>query len=620
MGRSNLLERLRALTKDPEVHLAYRGLRHAMKSADRSLRDLSDGFVIFIVPAGHRAQAYKQAAHVIWDSEAEEWGLPRHTVRLAKPPLRKGSVEKQVSTFDLRDLRVLIASHVSEAPKDVRFAAQKIVHLEPPGVLQINAARRAIGRCALSDEHAQLLVGRPLNVLLAGIFKKKWKAEDAAALKEIDQPDVQGPDLFDLPGYEGLKDWVSGLKADVVRWRDGGLLWKDVSRGALVAGPPATGKTFFAAALANSLKFRLITTTVGTWQSAGHLDEMLNAMRKCFEEANNGHGTVLFIDEFDSIGSRPSRPTGDTSAQYWQVVVNEFLNLMNNAGDGVIIIGATNHPDWIDPAILRAGRLEQRFTLGLPDTFARAEILRYHTAGAFDLETLIPIANDLEGKAGACIEEMVRVARKVARDENRELELRDLQACLPEKRRYTPQQRSRLAVHESGHALVALAVGYASSATIEIKDSFDPSAASYIGGTTSYDLIEDHVPTEKSLYNRILVSLAGMAAEQAVFGERSLGSGGVVGSDVERATSIARRMVASYGLGKVPLFWGTAEDVADMALPDILENEIVDILRSQYEWVLALLADQRERLIALAAEVVVNNVVVIEADRKADAA
>jgi ATP-dependent Zn protease len=341
---------------------------------------------------------------------------------------------------------------------------------------------------------------------------------------------------------------------------------------------------------------------------------MLNAMRLSFEEARRARGAVLMIDEFDSIGIRPTRPTGDRNEVYWQVVINEFLSLMNDPGPGVIVVGATNYLDWIDPAILRAGRIENHFTLTLPDASTRAEILQYHTGGSILPESLIEIANDLEGRSPAALEELVRDARKEAREEGRELGLRELRAQLPQKRKYSPEHMFRLGVHEAGHALVSLAVNYASAATIEVKDSFDPTATSYPGRQTSYDLVDDYLPTETTLLNRIAVALAGMAAEAAVFDDRSLGSGGLIGSDIERATAIARRLVGAYGLGKAPVFYASVEEVSGKSLPAGLDDEVIEIVRGQYERVLAMMASQRDRLIALAGDAAAHGLVRIERD------
>jgi cell division protease FtsH len=619
MERAQFRERFRDLAEDPSALLAYYGLRQVTKHC-RSAAAMDDGFVIFITPSGFRAQPYKRAAYVILNSAAEEWGVPRTKVRLANPPKKKGSIDTQPSIFDLRGLRLLIATHINEVPKDVRFVANRIVPLQPPTTRDINAVRRVLRLPLLAKEHAGMLVGKSENVIHAGILKREWLADDIAALDDLERPDIDGPSLFDLPGYRELKDWGRGIAKDVDRWRHGALDWKDVTRGVLVSGPPGVGKTYFASALATALRFRLVRTTVGSWQSAGHLDDMLNAMRRSFEEARSARGAVLMIDEFDSVGIRPTRPTGDRNEVYWQVVINEFLSLMNDPGSGVIVVGATNYLDWIDPAILRAGRIENHFTLTLPDSSTRAELLQHHTGGSIPPESLIEIANDLEGRSPAALEELVRDARKRARDEDRELELRDLRARLPERRKYTPEQMFRLGVHEAGHALVSLALNYASAATIEVKDSFDPTATSYPGGQTSYDLVDDYLPTETTLLNRIAVALAGMAAEAAVFDDRSLGSGGLIGSDIERATAIARRLVGAYGLGKAPVFYASVEEVAGKTLPAGLDDEVTEIVRSQYERVLAMLAHQRDRLLALAGDAAAHGLVRIEREVRGNAA
>jgi cell division protease FtsH len=620
MRRAFRGDQFRELAQDPIAFLAYCVLRRALKEWCRSPHSPGDGFFILVVPPGHRAHVYKTAMHLLLDIERDEWGEQYGKIRLASPLKKKGSADKQISVFELKGLRVLIANPIGEVPKDIRFAAQRIVDVETPQARHINAARRVAGRSPISNEHAATLVGRPQNVIVAAIFKQTISGEEIAELNDLDRPDAAGPSLFDLPGYHDVKPWVHGLRRDVEQWRRGSLAWKELPRGAILSGPPGTGKTLFAGAFATSLGFRLIATTVGAWQSAGHLDDTLNAMRKSFDDANDGRGAVLFIDEFDSVGIRRVRPSGHHNDQYWQIVINEFLSLLNNLGEGVVVVGATNNPEWIDPAILRAGRIENHFTLTLPDASTRAEILRYHTGGRLSFEALTEIAGELDGRSASSLEELVRYARKDARGEKRELEVRDLRARLPEKRHYTLEQQFRLGVHEAGHALVSLALGYASSATIEIKDSFDPTATSFPGGQTSYELIDDYLPTEATLLNRIAVALAGMAAEAVVFKYRSIGSGGVVGSDVERATAIARRLVGSYGLGRTPVFLGTVEEVVGKPMPESLENEVVETLRVQYERAYNMLVDERERVVGLAADAVAHGRVKIERDGQADAA
>lgn len=619
MRRRDTRDRFRRLIKDPARYLAYRGLRTALMEAGQP-RSVSGGFVIFVVPVGYRAQDYELAAHDLIGTDRDEWA-PHSEIRLANPSRKKGKPNEAITVFGLHGLAVLIARNLDEVPKEVRFAALAQMFVQPPSARHIHAARRLSGRAPISEEHALLLGKKPQSIVVAAILKRDFGSREIAVLDDLERPDiVAGPSLFELPGYEEAKIWATGLRSDVAQWRGGGLEWHEIRSNALLSGAPGTGKTFFAAALAKALGLRLISTTVGEWQSAGHLDDTLQAMRSSFEDAHDGRGAVLFIDEIDSIGTRSVKSGGDRNNHYWRIVLNDFLSLLSSLGEGVIVIGATNFPECIDPAVKRAGRLEHHFKLTLPDKGTRAEILNYHVDGNVPLESLEEIAEDLDGKSGSDLEQLVRDARRSARAEDRALDLRDLRSQLPEKIRFTPDAVLRLAVHEAGHALLALATGYATSATIEVKDSFDASVPAYLGGLTSYELTEEHLPTETSLRNRIAVALAGMAAEAVVFGDRSAGSGGVIGSDIERASSIARRMVGSYGLGSKPVFIAAVEELAEKGLPEWLEGEANEIVWAEYDRVRAILTEEQDRLISLATDAVNYRIVRIERGGTADAA
>ncbi|MFK0382312.1 AAA family ATPase [Agrobacterium sp. NPDC090273] len=516
-------------------------------------------------------------------------------------------MEKSVSAFDLEGLAILVAMNIEEVPLEVRFAAAAILAIELPTPSEIQAIRRLTGRSPLPDRVTALLTTSTQSILLAAIGRQTIDEEHISMLSDIQSSSFHAPSLFELPGYEALKDWARQLAKDVNLCREGKLSWKKIRTGVLIHGPTGVGKTFAAKALAESLGMKFVESSVGAWQSKGHLGDMLAAMRGCFQAAQDSRGAVLFIDELDSIGSRGNF-TDDAHGQYWQLVVNEFLIRLDKLQDNVLLIGATNFPLLIDPAVLRSGRIENKFAISLPDSETRAAILKWHTSGKIEFESLLEIAEHLEGWSGSDLERLVRDASAISRNQDRDLEIGDLLAKIPERGSFSPNDMFRLSVHEAGHALVALSLGYATSAVITIKPTFDPASPGRLGGVTEYEYEEKHIPTDATLCNGIAVSYAGMGAEFVVFGDRSTGSG----SDVERATTIARRLVYSYGLGNTPIFAEMNPRVKDSAINWRLEDNVFEILDAQYERVLAMLEPQRDRIIALAKEVMLSLHIKIE--------
>jgi SpoVK/Ycf46/Vps4 family AAA+-type ATPase len=158
----------------------------------------------------------------------------------------------------------------------------------------------------------------------------------------------------------------------------------------LLSGPPGTGKTMFARSLCNSLQLPMLSTSVATWLEPSHLGDVVRRIKRSFAEAVTHQPAILFIDEVDGIGRRTDF-TRDY-ADYWNALVNCLLELLDGAArtTGVIVIGATNHPAIIDPALLRSGRLSPHMKISPPDVTARMGILRHHLG--MDLGSIVATA------------------------------------------------------------------------------------------------------------------------------------------------------------------------------------------------------------------------------------
>ncbi len=220
-----------------------------------------------------------------------------------------------------------------------------------------------------------------------------WKKEKPSGA-EVIQPELldvsegspkRPPTVETLSGYGAAQRWALDLKLDLGNYCHGELDWSQMSTKLLLSGPPGTGKTSFARALCNTLQVPLIVTSVSTWLQGGHLNDVLDKMARTFAEARAQAPSILFIDEIDGIGRRvdPSRDYAD----YWNTIVNKMLELLDGAvkSEGVVVIGATNRPEYIDEAIKRSGRLETHIEIPKPDIPALAGIIAHHLGKDIDV-------------------------------------------------------------------------------------------------------------------------------------------------------------------------------------------------------------------------------------------
>ncbi|WP_431858745.1 AAA family ATPase [Azospirillum sp.] len=348
--------------------------------------------------------------------------------------------------------------------------------------------------------------------------------------------------LAQMRGMDEAVDWGLALARDLAEYRQGKLPWSAVDRGALLAGLSGTGKTTFARALAGSCGVPLVTGSLSRWQAAGHLGNLLRAMAATFEEARAAAPCILFLDEIDSIGNRAKFTDNE---DYNIQVVNALLEELDGIGgrEGVVVIGTCNHPDRLDPALTRSGRLDRTIRLQLPDRNAIAAILRDHLGADLDGVDLAMAALLALDSTGADCERWVRGARRRARHANRGIAIDDLTAEIRGCHRpRTPELNRRCAVHEAGHALAIALERPGALLCASIRGT------ATTGGRVSANLENAGPMTRAEVALALRHLLAGRAAEEVLVGDVSAGAGGDHTSDLARATALAVSAFCSFGL------------------------------------------------------------------------
>jgi cell division protease FtsH len=503
-------------------------------------------------------------------------------------------VEHQVVRVEDPDLyRELAAHHVKITGEVEATSWQTALAWVLPLVLIF-----ALWRLASSSR----LGGRSADVLAAGHSKAKPFVE-----KEIKArfQDVAGLD----EAKEELGEVIEFLRTPE-RFR---RLGAHIPKGVLLVGPPGTGKTLLARAVAGEARVPFFSI------SASEFVEMFVGVgaarvRDLFQQAQAKAPCIIFIDELDALGK--ARGMGPMAHEEREQTLNQLLVEMDGFDPrvGVILMAATNRPEILDPALLRAGRFDRHVLVDRPDRKGRIEILKVHArkvplANAGDLNV---VAGMTAGFAGADLANIVNEAALLAARLGRDhIELRHLQEAVErvvaglEKRNrvLTLPERRRVAYHEVGHALVALSV--AGSDQVQ-KVSIIPRGVAALGYTLQLPSEDRFLRTQAELEGKIAALLGGRAAETITFGDLSTGGE----DDLRKATDIARAMVRSYGMsprlgavsfseGKRAPFLGQAEignrDHGE-GTAHAIDAEVKRILDEAGQRAAAVLAGKREAL------------------------
>ena len=374
------------------------------------------------------------------------------------------------------------------------------------------------------------------------------------------------PPLEELTGYGAAKDWGLRLSREIGRYRAGQIPLADLPRGLLLSGPPGCGKTLFAQSLAQTCSVPIIATSVAAWlqNGDGHLGDVMHAVKKIFDEAyQQQKPAILFLDECDAFID-PSK-TRDRS-NWWQTLRAGVLSSIDGASTepGLIILGACNYPELVDPALRRSGRLDRHIQIPWPDAEALASMLQSALGDTVSDADYQRLGQLIIGSTGADVARYVREIRARARDYDRDITVDDIEAVLSPPDDRSPDLIRRVAFHESGHAVVAAALGR------EVKAVSLSIIAPGFGGyvlTTRPTMF-----TRTSIEDEVLIGLAGRASEVRFGLEASSGAC----ADLVETTRLLVQAHGSYGFGSSLASVDENADVERILLADTRLKQIVD--------------------------------------------
>jgi cell division protease FtsH len=359
----------------------------------------------------------------------------------------------------------------------------------------------------------------------------------------------------DVAGYDGAKSEISEV-VDFLRTPDryarAGAV---VPHGVLMVGPPGTGKTLLARAVAGEAHVPFFSVTGSSFVEM-FVGVGAARVRDLFSEARKRAPAIIFIDEVDAIGQRRAGQGAVVANDEREQTLNQLLAEMDGFEPtmGIVVLAATNRPEVLDPALLRPGRFDRQVTIPLPNVSERAAILAVHVRDkrmAADVD-LGAVARGTPGFSGADLANLANEAAIFAVRDNREVVTAgDFDAARDRiilGRRegsnvLLPEEKHAVAVHESGHALVAALSEHADPVA---KVTILP-AGQTLGVTEQLPLVERHMYGEDYLLDSLAVRLGGRAAELVVLGQGSTGAG----NDLAGATDLATKMVREFGMSPV---------------------------------------------------------------------
>ena len=427
-------------------------------------------------------------------------------------------------------------------------------------------------------------------------------------------PSTEGIHFDDVAGEEEAKE---SLK-EIVDYLHNPKKYTDIGasmpKGILLVGPPGTGKTMLAKAVAGEAGVPFFS------MSGSEFVEMFVGMgaskvRDLFKQAKEKAPCIVFIDEIDAIGKKRDGQIGGNDER--EQTLNQLLTEMDGfeGNNGVIILAATNRPESLDPALTRPGRFDRRVPVELPDLIGREAILKVHAkkikvADNIDFHTIARMA---VGTSGAELANIINeAALRAVRSGRTVVEQSDLEESIEvviagyQKKNaiMTDSEKKTVSYHEIGHALVAALQSH--SAPVQ-KITIIPRTSGALGYTMQVEENDKVLMTKREIENKIATLTGGRAAEEIAFGEITTGAS----NDIEQATRLARAMITRYGMSEEfdmvametvtnQYLGGDTSISCSAETQKDIDKKVVEIIKAQHEKARKLLRDNRARLDELA--------------------
>ena len=424
----------------------------------------------------------------------------------------------------------------------------------------------------------------------------------------------EGIRFRDVAGEDEAKENLS----EIVEYLHNPARYKEIGasmpKGILLVGPPGTGKTMLAKAVAGEANVPFFS------MSGSEFVEMFVGMgaskvRDLFQQAKEIAPCIVFIDEIDAIGKKRDGQIGGNDER--EQTLNQLLTEMDGFEDntGVIILAATNRPESLDPALLRPGRFDRRVPVELPDLKGREDILKVHAKKikVGDNVDYNKVARMASGASGAELANIVNeAALRAVRDNRKFVTQEDLEESIEvviagyQKKNaiLTDKEKRIVAYHEIGHALVA--AKQTNSAPVQ-KITIVPRTSGALGYTMQVEEGNHYLMTKEEILNKIATLTGGRAAEEIVFGSVTTGAS----NDIEQATKLARAMITRYGMtcdfDMVAMevqtnqyLGGDSSLTCSTETQTKIDEKVVEVVRSEHEKAAGILMENREKLDDLA--------------------